>query len=239
MPPELEKLLRPSRLLSRAEFLSDPCPVPRTQGIYAWYFDEVPSLIDATGCHTFEGYTLLYVGIGPSKKAKDDSRNLHARLKEHFALNAEGSTLRLTLGCLLSEQLGIQLQRVGPKRLTFTNLGEQKLDAWMDTHARVAWAPVASPWLIETEILASDLPLPFNIEGRGGRKSWLSRFRQEHKRIGRSLPIISDQGGLRRSGTATATAQGPDCGLEALRADLARTVEASSDERLEPPSGTV
>jgi hypothetical protein len=41
--------------------------------------------------------------------------------------NAEGSTLRLSSGCILAEQLGIQLRRVGSgKRLTF-GTGEQRL----------------------------------------------------------------------------------------------------------------
>jgi hypothetical protein len=35
------------------------------------------------------------------------------QLWTHYAGNAEGSTLRKTLGCMLAEQLGIQLRRVG------------------------------------------------------------------------------------------------------------------------------
>ena len=45
--------------------------------------------------------------------------------------NAYGSTLRLTLGCLLADQLGIELRRVGSgTRLTFGD-GEQALSEWM------------------------------------------------------------------------------------------------------------
>jgi hypothetical protein len=47
--------------------------------------------------------------------------------------NAYGSTLRLTLGCMLAEKLGIELHRVGGgTRRTFTTTGEAKLSAWMD-----------------------------------------------------------------------------------------------------------
>ena len=35
------------------------------------------------------------------------------RIRYHFRGNAEGSTLRLTLGCLLIKPLGIELRRVG------------------------------------------------------------------------------------------------------------------------------
>jgi hypothetical protein len=34
-------------------------------------------------------------------------------IRYHYTGNASGSTLRLTLGCLLAERLGIQLRRVG------------------------------------------------------------------------------------------------------------------------------
>jgi len=60
-------------------------------------------------------------------------------MRDHFTGNAEGSTLRLTLGCLLSETLNIKLRRVGRgKRHTFTNPGEIILDThgWGGTLAR-------------------------------------------------------------------------------------------------------
>ena len=45
---------------------------------------------------------------------------MRERIRYHYQGNAEGSTLRLTLGCLLSEELDIELQRVGSgKRMTF------------------------------------------------------------------------------------------------------------------------
>jgi hypothetical protein len=49
-------------------------------------------------------------------------RNLREQIiKDHYTGNAEGSTLRKTLGCLLADELGIQLRRVGSgKGMTFT-----------------------------------------------------------------------------------------------------------------------
>jgi hypothetical protein len=40
-------------------------------------------------------------------------QQLRSRLRRHSAGNAAGSTLRLTLDCLLASQLGVQLRRVG------------------------------------------------------------------------------------------------------------------------------
>ena len=49
---------------------------------------------------------------------------MRERIRYHYQGNAEGSTLRLTLGCLLSEELDIELRRVGSgKRMTFAEGG--------------------------------------------------------------------------------------------------------------------
>jgi hypothetical protein len=86
-------------------------------------------------------------------------------MRDHFGGNAEGSTLRLTLGCLLSEPLHIKLRRVGSgRRHTFTNPGEILLDNWMAQHAGVAWAPVEEPWIVERRLLR-EVSLPLNLQG--------------------------------------------------------------------------
>ena len=75
--------------------------------------------------------TLLYAGISP--KDENSKQNLRKRITNHFRGNAEGSTLRLTLGTLLSRESDFPLRRVGSgNRKTFTHLGEQWLDKWMD-----------------------------------------------------------------------------------------------------------
>jgi hypothetical protein len=53
---------------------------------------------------------LLYVGISPSRAGRHET--LRSRIRYHFRGNAEGSTLRLTLGCLLEPILGTRLGRV-------------------------------------------------------------------------------------------------------------------------------
>lgn len=69
--------------------------------------------VPTEGCITQNGYTLLYVGISPDKKGKPNSRaNLRQRIKTHYSGNAEGSTLRRTLGVLLATEQ-FPLRRVG------------------------------------------------------------------------------------------------------------------------------
>ena len=59
--------------------------------------------VDCLGCGEFR---LLYVGISPSASptnGKGPSRqNLYHRVRYHMQGNAEGSTLRLSLGCVFS-----------------------------------------------------------------------------------------------------------------------------------------
>ena len=210
--PKLEQVLAHSRvffsLLSPEQLhgpsvLNPPSRVPRFSGVYAWYFADMPPSVPTEGCHRTLGHTLLYVGIAPkaTRKAttKPSERSLRCRLGDHFRGNAEGSTLRLTLGCLLSERLGIQPRRVGSgRRLTFTNAGEQVLDAWMAQNARAAWVVTDKPWEMEDALLAS-LRLPLNLQGnKHPFVPVLQQIRKEAKTRARSLPIVEDNGGTRR-----------------------------------------
>lgn len=136
-------------------------------GVYAWYFDDVPPHVPTGDCHSWDGALLLYVGISPRKPTMDgraSRQSLRSRLRYHYRGNAAGSTLRLTLGCLLETSLGIQLQAVGSRnRLTFAG-GEDALSRWMSTHARVTWLADPEPWVIEDQLIES-LSLPLNLQG--------------------------------------------------------------------------
>lgn len=191
---------------SLADMIARPCPTPTAAGVYAWFFSKVPAGIDAADCYVADGLTLLYVGISlkePSTNGRPPSRStLRQRLRTHFTGNAAGSTLRKTLGCLLAEELGIALRRVGSgARYTLTNPGEQRLDAWMADHCRVAWREVADPWRLEREILASGLPLPLNIRDNPSlaHTTIIQAVRAAAMRAADALPVIGDSGGPRRA----------------------------------------
>jgi Methyltransferase domain len=166
-PTICDNLLRPTRLWTRDEVLTRPSPVPRAPGVYAWYFRNVPVIVPTADGLRVGEFTLLYVGISPSApptNGKPPSRQtLSSRVRYHMRGNAEGSTLRLSLGCLLAEELGIELQQVGSgTRLTFA-AGEQQLSEWLEQNARVVWHECAEPWLLEHELIAS-LTLPLNLD---------------------------------------------------------------------------
>lgn len=158
----LDQLRSPARLWARCEVLSRPSPVPATRGLYAWFFDNVPAVVPLSGVSTHQGLRLLYVDIAPSRPAS--SRTLRSRVRQHYRGNASASTLRLTLGCLLGDQLGIQLRRTGSTgRLTFGKDGEEQLSEWMAANAFVCWVEHPRPWKVEREIIERLQP-PLNIE---------------------------------------------------------------------------
>ena len=150
-------------LVGRQDTLSLPDRIPVTRGVYAWFFREPPPTVPLDGCFRRDGKTLLYVWISP--KNSQSRQHLRKRITYHYRGNAEGSTLRLTLGALLAPYSDFPLRRVGSgRRMTFTHLGEQWLDAWMDRNALVCWIEHPEPWMPERELFQSK-NLPLNVEG--------------------------------------------------------------------------
>src|SRR5215208_4290275 len=102
MKAYIEPLLLPERLYTAADVTGRPSLVPAQPGVYGWYFDEPPPNVDITECHRCGAMVLLYVGISPKAppgNGRAASRStLRQRLRTHYAGNAEGSTLRRTLG---------------------------------------------------------------------------------------------------------------------------------------------
>jgi GIY-YIG catalytic domain-containing protein len=194
LPPGAAALVQPDRVWSRAEVLGRPSPVPAVAGTYAWYFKQLPTAIDTTSCISWAGLTLLYVGISPRAPPASgvgaSRQNLRRRLRQHYALNAYGSTLRLTLGCLLADQLGLVLRRVGSgTRLTFAD-GEARLSQWMADNAFVCWVAHERPWELE-DALVKTLDLPLNLHGndRHPFRAYLRGARAAARDYARALPV--------------------------------------------------
>ncbi|GAA3704603.1 hypothetical protein GCM10022224_082620 [Nonomuraea antimicrobica] len=176
-------LLNPVRLWEAAEVLTRPSPVPNAAGIYGWHFTQPPH-------PNLPADHLLYVGIAPRRMVTRASKqNLRSRVRYHFRGNAEGSTLRLSLGCLL----GLELRRVGSgKRLTFGLAGEKELTDWMAEYARVCWVCHDEPWMGESELIARlDLPLNLDQNRRHAFHPYLSGLRASARARARNLPISS------------------------------------------------
>lgn len=185
-------LTEPSRLFSRENVLAKPSPVPKQPGLYAWYFRKPPPEVPTEDCIYHEGLPLLYVGISPRNAYSKEQ--IQKRIRYHYRGNAEGSTLRLTLGVLLSEESNYPLRRVGSgKRMTFTHQGEKWLDDWMGANALVTWVEYPRPWELEAQILRR-LALPLNIQDNSHHSfaMQLSQKRRAAKMAARETPVARE-----------------------------------------------
>ena len=99
----IQMISHPEKVWARSEILSKPNPTPMENGIYAWFFKEIQTNVPSVGCQKYKNMSLLYAGISP--KNEKSSQNLRKRIWTHYRGNAEGSTLRLTLGVLLCERV--------------------------------------------------------------------------------------------------------------------------------------
>jgi hypothetical protein len=181
----LEALMRPRKLWMGSELLTKPNPIPKSPGIYAWYFRALPEEVLLDDCHRVQGYSLLYLGIAPSRATS--SATLRSRIGIHLKGNASSSTLRFTLGCLLAKRLGITLQCHGPKqRLTFRD-GESSLSSWLKENAMVAWVECDSPWTVEARLVSRFAP-PLNLDHNGSHPFYevLRSLREFHRHRARS-----------------------------------------------------
>jgi hypothetical protein len=192
----INKLMQPEILASRQEVIGRTSVVPPEPGIYAWYFKELPSnSIESQDCWQLQNKWLLYTGISPGKPSENgkppSTQNIRQRIAYHMRGNAYGSTLRLSIGCLLGDTLGIQLRRVGSgNRLTFAD-GESRLSEWLDVNAFVTWVAHPQPWIIEEEAI-SKLYLPLNLDQNSSHPFYkkLSAARKLAKRKAMNLPVF-------------------------------------------------
>jgi hypothetical protein len=189
-------LVNPFELFSREEVLAKKCPVPAKSGVYGWYFADIPPHVPVDNCIKYKKRFLLYVGISPGRPPRNTDRpsrqNLRKRIRYHYRGNARGSTLRLTLGCLLSEILDIKLRRIrSDTNLHFTKAGEEKLSSWMSDNAFVVWMQHSTPWDIEEKIIQT-ISLPLNLQGNRHHPfhSHLSEIRRQAKQTARNSPIV-------------------------------------------------
>ena len=194
-PPQVALLLDPPRFWTRSEILSRPSPAPKKPGVYAWYFYDLLLPFVTANCQRHQDLSLLYIGIAPTAPPRGgkppSSQTLRHRIQYHLRGNAEGSSLRLSLGCLLAPQLGLELRRVGSgTRMTFA-AGEALLSEWLDANARLAWLEEDEPWKLESTLIQT-LSLPLNLDQNATHPFFpkLSALRAEARARARTLPIL-------------------------------------------------
>ena len=184
-------LVNKAELYAWSDLDSNAAVPPALPGVYAWFFTAPPEAVPTSGCVKRDGAYLLYVGISPGRTLS--TQNLRTRILFHFRGNAEGSTLRLTLGCLLEARLGTVLRRVGSGRRRTFGLQEAALTNWIQQHARVTWIVNETPHRLETH-LVSTLALPLNLDQNKSHSFHrsLSELRRRARKRANAEPILSD-----------------------------------------------
>lgn len=189
-----------ARPFTRDEVFAEPGPVPSEPGAHGWWFRTLPAKVDASGCEQRDGLTLLYVGVSPgpppSSGKPSVSQDLRKRIRYHFGgigADAQGSTLRKTLGVLLGDELGFELRRVGSgRRSTFAG-GEAVLTQWMAENALVSWVVRPEPWRFEEELIATlDLPLNLNDKTRNAFHPQLTKIRRDADRKAGKARVLKE-----------------------------------------------
>lgn len=147
----------PVPFLSRKEVKSDS--IPNAPGLYGFYFRKYPSVVLDANTIQVDGFNLLYIGISP--KGLGTKQTLKGRIRKHLFGDASRSTLRKSMGCVLSSELGIELTTFNDRE-TFGS-GENVLHEWLESNMRFTWFLITEPWLYEAALLKI-LMAPLNLD---------------------------------------------------------------------------
>lgn len=140
--------------------------LPNEGGVYAWWVDRgAMAEVHGSKHPTEVALDLLYIGIAP--KGDRSSATLRSRVVgNHMRGNIAASTFRLTLAALLRDELALApISRAGKLLLpTDQNL---RLSQWQQLHLRLTWHQTATPWLLESALIAHLAP-PLNLAANKG-----------------------------------------------------------------------
>ena len=172
-----------SPMIDFAKFESTPIPSrqfvsqshfgAKVRGVYGILFDCGQLLLECSGWLEFDerfpvcmdGFDLLYVGASLDP--------LRRRVLCHLTGNTRTSSLRMTVGAILSRELELEPTGAGNRTCYDFGAGEARLTEWLVNHTRVGLIPTPNPFGLEKTILR-DVPLPFNISER--RRHPYSKF---------------------------------------------------------------
>src|SRR5262249_36145447 len=132
---EIARFVNLVRVYSREDVLTRPSPVPAQDGVYGWGFRKLPPVVLADACRQHQGLRLRYAGSSPNrpprKRRPPSKQTLRDRIRDHYTANAQGSTLRNALGCVVCDRVASHLRSVGSRTRMTLVVGEQGLSAWM------------------------------------------------------------------------------------------------------------
>nr|WP_314188139.1 hypothetical protein [uncultured Brevundimonas sp.] len=144
---------------------SDITLIPEVGGLYAFSLKD-PSVLAEPLARA--GLTMDVMGLGQRALiyigASGDS--LRRRVRSHLRDDTQTSSFRMSLGALLSDDLGLTVKPVRHKRVFgFVPKDEARLTAWMIEHLDVGVLPASRPMALERRAITQSDPV-LNIQGR-------------------------------------------------------------------------
>lgn len=186
-------LIQKPPLYNPKDLLSGRVAVPDVKGVYAWYFNRLPSGMDGRHLLTVRNWSLLYVGIGGDKESSNST--LQSRLLgKHLKSDASDSTVRASLGSLLRRDLNLNPNR-RYNGFWFGQHGEDVLTEWICEHVAFNFLTDDAPWEVEQYVLSKyGWHLPLNIKGNPTNTfaASLKAARNECRRAAGALPITAE-----------------------------------------------
>jgi hypothetical protein len=157
--------LHPIALYASQKVVSDAAVGADVRGVYGVFFKRTERVLERCGYLDFdqrmpveahEGQ-LLYVGASLDP--------LRRRVLAHLSGSSQGSSLRMTLGALFAEDLGLDPISDGRRNYYHFGSGEGRLTEWIVENSSVGFYASDDPYGIERQIL-TDVAVPLNIEYR-------------------------------------------------------------------------
>lgn len=153
-------------LRTTQEVMDDLQAIPDCAGVYM-IFGDTTELVDWAEFEDIEGRPPFRVG-GTDLLYIGSSMNLRARISCHVKDDSTVSTFRMSIGCLLMDDLDLEVFN-HPARATFHfGQGEARLTRWMCLNTAVAIWPCTQAGELE-KALIKGLPALLNIAERRDR----------------------------------------------------------------------
>lgn len=150
-------------LRTAQEVIDDLDALPECAGVYM-IFGDTAELMEGTGYEQTEGRPPFRVG-GTDLLYVGSSSNLRLRIACHLRDDSTTSTFRMSIGCLLQENLDLEIFS-HPTRATFNfGAGEARLTRWMCLNTAIAVWPCTHADELERALIKG-LPTPMNIADR-------------------------------------------------------------------------
>lgn len=142
-----------------------PSLIPEESGVYAFVLDD-PTALDAALERSGLVLDSLCLGSRPIIYLGSSNDSIRRRVGCHLSDDTRRSTLRMSLGALMAEELQLEARAIpGRPYFCFEPASEAVLSAWINRFVSVAVRPTASATIEERRMIVDRDPL-LNINGR-------------------------------------------------------------------------